>query len=138
VADFRLTSALALTMAFAFALPISAQTPMTNTAKTDVTSTRPTWKNGLLVDQQGMTLYTFSKDTNGTSNCYGRCATLFPPLLAPMFFSATGRFTLIARKDRTIQWAYDGKPLYLCAKDTAPGQENCNGFDGLWSVPKKA
>jgi predicted lipoprotein with Yx(FWY)xxD motif len=34
-----------------------------------------------LVDDKGMTLYLFTKDTANTSNCYEKCATAWPPLL---------------------------------------------------------
>ena len=34
-----------------------------------------------LVDDKGMTLYLFTKDTPNTSNCYDKCATAWPPLL---------------------------------------------------------
>ncbi|HUN29194.1 MAG TPA: hypothetical protein VMV65_05280 [Alphaproteobacteria bacterium] len=99
-------------------------------------STMPTVAKGVLVDQHGMTLYTFAKDTAGTSNCIGTCADIWPPLLAPSGSTASGKFSIITRKDGEKQWAYDGKPLYLFAKDTAPGQEKGNGVKGLWAVVK--
>src|SRR5512139_3373989 len=34
-----------------------------------------------LVDDKGMTLYLFRKDTPNTSSCYNKCATSWPPLL---------------------------------------------------------
>src|SRR6185369_14562301 len=34
-----------------------------------------------LVDDKGMALYMFTKDTPNVSNCYGGCATNWPPLL---------------------------------------------------------
>ncbi len=100
------------------------------------TSTMPTVAKGILVDQNGMTLYTFSKDTAGTSNCVGTCADIWPPLLAPSGSTASGKFSIITRKDGMKQWAYDGSPLYLFTKDTAPGQEMGNGVKGLWTVAK--
>ena len=36
----------------------------------------------ILTDANGMTLYTFDKDTAGTSNCYDECAANWPPLIA--------------------------------------------------------
>ena len=35
-----------------------------------------------LVDAEGMTLYMFTSDTENTSNCYGDCATAWPPVLS--------------------------------------------------------
>src|SRR6185369_7267950 len=34
-----------------------------------------------LVDDKGMSLYLFTKDTPNTSVCYDKCATAWPPLL---------------------------------------------------------
>ena len=34
-----------------------------------------------LTDASGMTLYTFTKDEPGKTNCYGQCATNWPPLI---------------------------------------------------------
>ncbi len=99
-------------------------------------STMPTVAKGILVDQHGMTLYTFSKDTTGTSQCVGKCADIWPPLLVPNGATASGKFSIITRTDGMKQWAYGGKPLYLFTKDTAPGQENGNGVRGLWAVAK--
>jgi len=99
-------------------------------------SSMPTVAKGILVDQAGMTLYTFSKDTTGTSNCTGKCADFWPPLLAPSSATASGNFSIITRSDGMKQWAYNSKPLYLFSKDTAPGQENGNGVKGLWAVAK--
>ncbi|HUM18196.1 MAG TPA: hypothetical protein VL086_21070, partial [Candidatus Nitrosotalea sp.] len=33
----------------------------------------------VLTDAQGMTLYTYDKDTAGKSNCTGECAEYWPP-----------------------------------------------------------
>src|SRR5205809_7038628 len=35
----------------------------------------------ILVDDKGMTVYLFVKDTGTTSTCYGQCATFWPPVL---------------------------------------------------------
>ena len=67
----------------------------------------------ILTDANGMTLYTFDKDTAGTSNCYDECAVNWPPLIAAAGAAADDEYTLVERKDGTMQWAYDGKPLYL-------------------------
>jgi predicted lipoprotein with Yx(FWY)xxD motif len=117
-------------------LIITQNSPSAISATVGTTSTMPTAHNGILVDQHGMTLYAFAKDKAGTSNCVETCATIWPPLLAPSGATASGKFSIITRTDGGNQWAYDGKPLYLFSKDTAPGQENGNGFKGLWTVVK--
>jgi predicted lipoprotein with Yx(FWY)xxD motif len=99
-------------------------------------STMPTFQKGVLADQHGMTLYVFAKDTAGTSNCNDACATIWPPSLAPSGTKPSGHFSTITRKDGANQWAYDGQPLYAFSKDTAPGQQNGDGFKGLWKVVK--
>jgi predicted lipoprotein with Yx(FWY)xxD motif len=99
-------------------------------------SAMPTFQKGVLTDEHGMTLYVFAKDTAGTSNCYDACARLWPPSLAPSGATPSGHFSTVARKDGANQWAYDGQPLYLFSNDTAPGQQNGDGFKGLWKVIK--
>jgi predicted lipoprotein with Yx(FWY)xxD motif len=88
-----------------------------------------------------MTLYTYARDTLGTSACSGGCASAWPPLTAtaapapPTGFS--GKVTLIRRADGSQQVAYDGQPLYGFAGDAAPGQANGQGSGGVWFVVTK-
>jgi predicted lipoprotein with Yx(FWY)xxD motif len=87
-----------------------------------------TGKGKTLVDAKGMTLYTFDKDTAGKSACN------WPPLMAT---SATGPadWTVITRDDGSKQWAYMGKPLYVWAKDSKPGDTTGDGFmNNAWHV----
>jgi predicted lipoprotein with Yx(FWY)xxD motif len=88
----------------------------------------------VLTDASGMTLYTFDKDTEGTSACYDDCAVAWPPLIAADGAAAEGEFTLVERTDGTMQWAYDGKPLYLYQEDAAPGETKGDGVGGVWHV----
>lgn len=94
--------------------------------------------NGMLTDANGMTLYTFDKDEGGMSACYDECAVNWPPLLAAAGAMAEGDYTLVARKDGAMQWAYEGKPLYLWVKDTKPGDMTGDGVKGVWHVAKTA
>ncbi|WP_134727014.1 COG4315 family predicted lipoprotein [Paracoccus luteus] len=87
-------------------------------------------------DARGMALYVFDKDEPGKSNCDGDCAAKWPPLVAPAGSTATGAFAPITRSDGTMQWAMDGRPLYLWVKDTAPGQTTGDGVGGVWHVAK--
>lgn len=93
-------------------------------------------KDGILVNEKGMTLYTFDKDTAGVSNCYDQCATNWPPLLAAADAKAEGDWSLVERKDGAKQWAYDGKPLYLWVKDTKPGDTTGDGVNSVWHTAK--
>ena len=89
-----------------------------------------------LVDAQGMTLYTFTQDTNGKSACYGGCAKNWPPLTAPDGAMQSGDFAPVARNDGTRQWAYKGQPLYGWVRDTKPGDATGHGYRDVWHIAK--
>jgi hypothetical protein len=51
---------------------------------------------------------------------------------------ATG-FSILTRTDGSLQWAYNGMPLYNYAGDSAKGQgngEGINSFGGVWHVSR--
>lgn len=91
-------------------------------------------KGEVLTDAKGMTLYTFDKDTKGTSNCYDTCAQKWPPLEATQAASTEGGFSQVERKDGSKQWAYNGMPLYLWQGDKKPGDTTGDGVGGVWHV----
>ncbi len=93
-------------------------------------------QNGVLVDANGMTLYTFDKDEPGKSNCYDKCAVNWPPLMADAGAKAEGDYTLVARDGGGQQWAYDGKPLYYWKDDLKAGDMTGDGVGGVWHVVK--
>jgi predicted lipoprotein with Yx(FWY)xxD motif len=86
----------------------------------------------VLTDANGMTLYTYDKDTAGVTNCYDKCAQNWPPLIADASATADGDFTLVDRTDGTKMWAYKGKPLYLWVKDTKPGDTTGDMVGEVW------
>jgi predicted lipoprotein with Yx(FWY)xxD motif len=86
----------------------------------------------VLTDANGMTLYTYDKDTAGVSNCYDKCAVNWPPLMAAADATAEGDFTVVDRTDGTKMWAYKGMPLYLWVKDTKPGDTTGDGVGEVW------
>lgn len=90
--------------------------------------------NDVLVDINGMTLYTFDKDTSGTSNCYDGCAVSWPPVAAIAGDATEGDYSIIERKDGSSQWAYKDQPLYLWISDTQPGDTTGDGVGGVWHV----
>ncbi len=92
--------------------------------------------NGILVDDNGMSLYTFDPDTATTSTCNGGCARNWPPLAAPADADETGQFTAITRDDGTKQWAYAGQPLYLWVNDRRPGDTTGDGVGGNWHLAR--
>jgi predicted lipoprotein with Yx(FWY)xxD motif len=95
-----------------------------------------TEKGEVLTGENGMTLYTYKKDEAGTSNCYDKCATNWPPLMADGNATAEGAYSLVTRKDGSKQWAKDGMPLYYWVKDTKEGDVTGDGVGGVWDVAK--
>jgi predicted lipoprotein with Yx(FWY)xxD motif len=91
-------------------------------------------KDGVMADHKGMTLYTFDKDTGGKSVCTGECAEHWPPFKAEAGAKAEGKWTVVKRDDGTMQWAYDGKPLYYFMKDKKPGDKEGDKMKDVWHV----
>jgi predicted lipoprotein with Yx(FWY)xxD motif len=106
-------------------------------AKVGDTSLGKVW-----TDQNGMTLYTFDKDTKGatTSACTGKCIAAWPPFIAAAGATAEGDWTLVDATDKdgkaVKMWAYDGLPLYLFVKDKAAGDVTGEGVGDVWHVAK--
>jgi predicted lipoprotein with Yx(FWY)xxD motif len=96
--------------------------------------TADTSKGKALVDQKGMTLYTFDRDATGKSNCNGTCATNWPPLMAAADAKASGDWSVVKRDDNSMMWAYKGKPLYTWAKDTKAGDVTGDGVNQIWHI----
>jgi len=94
-------------------------------------------KDGIFVDHNSMTLYTFDKDAMGKSNCNGDCAKNWPPVMAMSTDKAGGHWSVIKRDDGMMQWAYGGKPVYTFAKDTAPGEKKGDNMKDMWHVIKE-
>jgi predicted lipoprotein with Yx(FWY)xxD motif len=91
-------------------------------------------KGGMMVDQKGMTLYTFDKDKDGKSMCMGECAKNWPPMMAPMDAKPMGEWKPMKRDDGTMQWTYDGKPMYTYKMDSKPGDMKGDGMMKMWHV----
>ena len=86
------------------AAPVTSVTAVpTSTASASniyTTRTDPA-KGAYLADFQGMTLYTFDKDTNGVSNCNNGCAKVWPPYTSGATAQSTfpANITVITRTD---------------------------------------
>lgn len=91
-------------------------------------------KDGMMVDHKGMTLYTYDKDTGGKSMCNGDCAKYWPPLKAEAGAKAEGKWTVVKRDDGTMQWAYEGKPLYYYEDDKKAGDMTGDKKKDVWHV----
>jgi len=103
----------------------------------------------VLVDEKGMVLYMYTKDTQGAqqSVCSGGCAAIWPAAHAdavPTLTGVTGTVTLISTPSGAKQLAINGWPLYYYAQDKAPGDVHGQGVGSVWYVldasgtPKKA
>ena len=93
--------------------------------------------DGVLVNNAGMTLYTFDKDQPGKSNCNGQCAVNWPPLAAKADDKASGAWTVVTRDDGSKQWAYKAKPLYTWIKDQKAGDKTGDGVNNVWRIAKE-
>ncbi|MGW6380760.1 beta-propeller fold lactonase family protein [Peribacillus butanolivorans] len=91
-----------------------------------------------LADQEGMTLYYFTKDDSSVSNCKGQCSEIWPPFHADNIISAKGfnkkEFKPIIRDDGQKQTTYKGHPLYYFVKDKQAGDINGQGVNNVWFV----
>jgi predicted lipoprotein with Yx(FWY)xxD motif len=91
-----------------------------------------------LVDEKGMTLYVFQKDSPGKSVCSGPCLEKWPVFLAENLQVRCGmnakNFSTITRDDGKKQTTYKGRPLYYFFKDAKPGDVNGQGLDNVWFV----
>lgn len=97
----------------------------------------------LVASSNGMTVYTFTKDTagSGQSACTGACLAKWPALTLPSGSSptagtgVTGQLGTITRSDDgSLQVTYNGLPLYFYAGDSAPG--DTNGSYPNWNLVK--
>lgn len=94
----------------------------------------------IVVDADGMTLYMFDTDTQGSgeSSCTGECLTNWPPLTtegeAPAVEGVTGEVGTITTADGSTQVTLNGWPLYYFAGDAAAGDVNGQGVGGIWWV----
>jgi predicted lipoprotein with Yx(FWY)xxD motif len=124
-----------IVIGLAAALAMTAAAGAMEPAKTMETSL-----GTVLVGPEGMTLYTFDKDTQGAamSACVDKCIENWPPFLAGEGAMAEGEWTLVDVKDADgatkKMWAYDGWPLYYWVKDSVPGDVTGDGVGDVWHV----
>jgi len=96
-----------------------------------------------LTDTRGMTLYMYTKDSVGTTTCYGQCAVMWPPYMvedSSVSLSggteATGTVSTITRLDGGSQVTYGGLPLYYWYKDVKAGDTLGQNVGKVWFVVK--
>ena len=93
-----------------------------------------------LVGPDGMTLYIFTNDQPGVTNCYDQCAVNWPPLMLAEGQALTGGAGVIGelgtteRTDGGSQVTYNGWPLYYWVQDSAPGDTTGHLVNDVWFV----
>ena len=92
----------------------------------------------VMVDAEGMTVYGFTNDGNGTPTCEGGCAEAWPPVVVDGDELPAGLdpnlFSVVERSDGTMQLKAGKWPLYRFAGDEAPGDVNGQGSGDVWFV----
>jgi predicted lipoprotein with Yx(FWY)xxD motif len=91
----------------------------------------------ILVDAEGFTLYIFTNDTEGTSNCNEGCIENWPAVPGDSTIGPdldASLFSTVTRADGSEQLAVNGLPLYRFVPDEAPGDVNGQGVGGVWFV----
>ena len=92
----------------------------------------------VLVDDEGLTLYGFTKDSAGTPTCVGDCADAWPAVTVDGDELPEGLdpkvFSVVDRPDGSKQLKVGKWPLYRFSGDSAPGDTNGQGSGGVWFV----
>ncbi|GAB3163198.1 hypothetical protein GCM10027059_17240 [Myceligenerans halotolerans] len=93
----------------------------------------------IVVDGEGMTVYQFDSDTQGSgeSTCTGDCLAAWPPVPGgddAQVEGVTGEVGTITGTDGEPQLTLDGWPLYYFASDTAPGDTMGQAVNDVWWV----
>ena len=111
----------------------SAAANTTATGSDTVTTKSISGVGTVLVDSQGMALYTNNQDSGMNVACTGSCTAIWVPLMAPSSGQPTSSDQAVQAKLGAVeskggsQVTFGGKPLYTFVQDS-PGQVTGNGF----------
>jgi len=91
-----------------------------------------------IVDSNGNTLYNFTNDMPGASNCKGNCLQIWPVffrenIVAPSLMNASD-FGVITNSEGFKQITYKQMPLYYYINDTKRGDTNGQNVNNAWFV----
>lgn len=90
-----------------------------------------------MTDPNGMTLYTWTKDSAGVSNCTGQCLVNWPAYTVQSIpANMPPGMGTIKRADGSTQLTWKSMPLYFYINDKAPGDTSGDGVGGSWYVAK--
>ncbi|WP_243414909.1 hypothetical protein [Flagellimonas aquimarina] len=94
----------------------------------------------ILTNADGFSLYFFSVDSKGDSNCIDGCRTNWPVFYTENLTLDNGLeasdFGSITRSDGDKQTTYKGWPLYLFSNDNTVSDVNGDGVGSVWYVAK--
>ena len=94
----------------------------------------------ILVSSSGHTLYRYTPDKKGRSNCDATCAQTWPALIVKKGARPTAgggaRASMLGtiKRGKALQVTYGGYPLYWYSGDSKSGAVNGEGVDGTWFV----
>lgn len=132
LASILVTLFLACLALVASAAPAAAPRPP-SPLEAALASPVPIWQRaGILVEQGGRALYTYTPDTPGQSRCDLPCEALWPPHYAEPGAKPHGPFTLARSFDGRPMWAWQGKPLYRWISDRKRGAAGGDGVADVW------
>jgi predicted lipoprotein with Yx(FWY)xxD motif len=93
-----------------------------------------------IVDDKGKTLYYFTKDVNGNSNCGSDCVNIWPVFYQEKISVSPGLnfsdFGTITRNDGNKQTTFKGWPLYYFSGDVSPGDIKGEGVGNVWFIAR--
>jgi predicted lipoprotein with Yx(FWY)xxD motif len=115
-----------------------AATTAVHASKGTVNLVKSSKYGSVLVDASGRTLYRYTPDKKGKSNCSGKCATFWPPLMAKgkatAGAGASASLVGTIKRGKGLQVTYAGWPLYTFVGDTKAGQMTGEGNEKTWYV----
>jgi predicted lipoprotein with Yx(FWY)xxD motif len=92
----------------------------------------------ILQSSNGHTLYRYTPDRKGKSNCTGACVAYWPAYLAkgkPTAGAGANSALLgTIKRGKSLQVTYAGYPLYTYVGDTKAGAVKGEAFQGTWYV----
>lgn len=90
-----------------------------------------------LITSKGKTLYIFSRDLEGASNCDEDCLSEWEPvgISSDLPSSASNEFGLVRRENGFVQLSYKGWPLYTLSNE-AVNEITGDNKDGEWYLAK--
>jgi predicted lipoprotein with Yx(FWY)xxD motif len=91
----------------------------------------------VLANSAGLTLYHNTRETGSTIVCTAGCVSVWPPVLVAGSLPQDtgmikGTFGTVMRPDGSTQLTMNGMPLYTYSGDSASGQANGQGIQGVW------